>query len=520
MGAGKYERQQGPVRKQPLMRTGGAFMKKLWKKHKFIVLAVPLAVIVAVILVLAVRQMKTRAEVRNNIEAGNRYLEELDYERAIASYQQALDIDPKNVEANLGLAEAYDSNQMYAYAEAVYKDMLEQDDGQAEAYVKLAELYIRLEQLEEARDLLDTAVDKVENEEVSMLYEITRPEPPRVNHEEGAYSDRIRVELIPAEESHTIYYTLDGTEPTKESALYTEPLILRNGVTSIKTISMNSTGYSSDIATYEYDIQIEDVLVTLEEPVIERIIREKLSIPYGDPIYNDDIEQITQIYIVGNQVQTGENRYSVFLEEYQYTVDSRTYSLYGEGEIATLNDLRYMPFLEKVVVEYQPGLDISALASCSRVTELSLVGDGLENNALGVLSQMGQLTRLNLGWNEISDIQPLAALSNLTVLSVWGNQIRSIEPAGSLTQLVYLDFSDNQVSDIQPLSGLTNLQQLWMYRNQVTDIGAVTALSALQVLMVRDNPIGNPEAVRSIYPHLTRIDVDLLNLGTAEAEDL
>lgn len=493
-------------------------MKKLWKNHKFIVLAIPLAVVVAVILIMAVRQMQTRAEVRNNIEAGDRFLEELDYERAIASYQQALDIDPKNVEASLGLAEAYDGNQMYPYAEAVYKDMLDRDDAQSDAYVKLAELYIRQDRLDDARELLDTAIDRVDSEEVTALYAITRPEPPGISHDQGAYQDRIKVELLPAEETHTIYYTLDGTEPTAESPVYTEPLILRNGVTSIKTISMNSMGYSSDIATYEYDIQIEDVLVELEEPLIERIIREQLALPYGDPIYNDDIEQITQIYIVGNQVQTSENRYSVYLEENQYSVDGRTYSRSERGEIATLDDLRYMPFLEKVAVEYQPELDISALAQCSGVTELSLAGDDLENADLRVIGQMTQLTRLNLGWNQISDISALSGLANLTVLSLWGNNISDIGPAGSLSELTYLDFSGNQVSDIQALSGLSKLQQLWMYDNQVADIGTVTSLDALQVLMVRNNPIGNPEAVRGIYPHLTRLDVDLLNLGDKEKE--
>ncbi len=494
-------------------------MKTLWKKHKFIVLAVPLAVIVAVVILFAVRQMQSRAEVRNNIEAGNRYLEELDYERAIASYQQALEIDPKNVEANLGLAEAYDSNQMPGYAEAVYQAMLDRDDTQTDAYVKLAELYMRLDRLEEARELLDTAADKVDDEEIIVLRTITRPEPPSVSHEEGAYEERIRVALTPAEETHTIYYTLDGTEPTAESLVYTEPLILRNGETTIRAIAMNSMGYSSDIAAYVFDIRIEDVLVTLEEPVIERIIRNKLQLPYNEPIYNDDIEQITELYIVGNQVQAGENVFSVFLEEDQYSVDGRSYKPpYERGEIATLNDLRYMPFLERVAVAYQPQLDISGLAACGGVRELSLVGDGLGNSDLGVVGRMSQLTKLNLGWNGISDISSLSGLSNLTVLSLWGNEISSIQPAGGLTQLVYLDFSDNQVNDIQAVSGLVKLQQLWMYHNQVSDIGAVSGLEALQVLMVRDNPIGNPDAVRSVYPHLTRIDVDLLNLGASQAE--
>lgn len=492
-------------------------MKTLWKKHKFIVLAIPLAVIVAVVILFAVRQMQSRAEVRNNIEAGNRYLEELDYERAIACYQQALEIDPKNVEANLGLAEAYDSNQMPGYAEAVYHTMLDRDDTQTQAYVKLAELYMRLDRLEEARELLDIAAGKVEDEEVIILRTITRPEPPSVSHEEGAYQERIRVELIPAEETHTIYYTLDGTEPTAESLVYTEPLILRNGETTIRTIAMNSMGYGSDIATYAFDIEIQDVLVTLEEPVIERIIRSKLQIPYDEPIYNDDIEQITEIYIVGNQVQAGENVSSVFLEERQYTVDGRTYTpSYERGEIATLNDLRHMPFLERVAVAYQPQLDVSALAECGSVTELSLVGNGLGNGDLEVLGRMSQLTKLNLGWNGISDISSLANLSNLTVLSLWGNEIGSIQTAAGMTRLVYLDFSDNQVTDIQAVAGLGDLQQLWMYHNQISDISPVSGLGGLQVLMVRDNPIGNPDAVRSIYPHLTRIDVDLLNLGASE----
>lgn len=488
-------------------------MKKFWKNHKFIVLAIPLAVIVAVIIMFAVRQMQTRAEVRNNIEAGNRYLEELNYERAIVYYQQALDIDPKNVQANLGLAEAYDGNQMFAYAEAVYKDMLENDDAQADAYLKLAELYMRLDRLQEARELLDVAVDKVEDEEIIVLHEIARPQPPSVSHEAGAYEERIRVELIPAEETHTIYYTLDGTEPTAESPVYTEPLILRNGVTGIKTMSVNSMGYGSDIATYEFDIRIQDVLVTLEEPVMERIIRNKLQMSYDEPIYNDDIEQITEIYIVGSQVQEADDVRSVFLEEDQYSVDGWVYVPYERGDIATLNDLRHMPFLERVVVAYQPELDVSGLSACGTVKELSLVGDGLQDADLKTLGGMTGLEKLNLGWNGIKDISSLSGLTNLKVLSLWGNDIESIQPAGELAQLVYLDFSDNRVEDISGLSGLSGLRQLWMYSNQVTDISAVSGLKELQVLMVRDNPIGNPEAVRGIYPHLTRIDTDLLKLG-------
>ena len=488
-------------------------MEKIFRKRNYILLAILLAVILIVAAAVACRQVARSNEIKSSIEMGDLYLSELDYEQAIVSYQMALDIDARNTEANLGLAEAYEAQQMYAYAEAVYQNMLENDGTQAEAYERLAALYIQQGKLEEAKALLEQAVDRTDSDEIAGLYAETRPEAPGASYEPGAYTERIRVELLPADSSHTIYYTLDGSEPDMDSMLYDEPIILRNGLTAIKVMAVNPTGFQSDIVSYEYDMQIRSVTVTLEEPVIERIIRDKLEIPYNEPVYNDDIEQITQIYIVGDRVQSGSDDHSVYLEEKQYSADGYVYGVYGQGVIDSLNDLQYMPFLEKVAVEYQTGLDISALADCTEVKELSLVGDGLGSQDVEVLRNMPRLTKLNLGWNNISDISALSDLTELTSLGVWGNDISSIQAVSGLKQLTYFDFSDNRVADITPLSEMTGLQQLWMYHNQVTDISSVTNLGELRVLMLRDNPVGNPEAVRSIYPQLTRLDVDLLNLG-------
>jgi Leucine-rich repeat (LRR) protein len=82
-----------------------------------------------------------------------------------------------------------------------------------------------------------------------------------------------------------------------------------------------------------------------------------------------------------------------------------------------------------------------------------------------------------------------------------------------MTELTVLDISDNTVTDIAPLSSLASLRELWMYNNRVSEIAPVKNLASLQVLMVRNNPIADPEAVRPIYPHLTRIDTDLLGLA-------
>lgn len=491
-------------------------MNKLWKKHKLLVIGIPCVLVLALALFIGYVHLHRAAEVRECIESGNQYLSELDYEQAIASYRQALDIDEKNREANLGLAEAYDGNNMPLYAEAVYSNMLEDDDTQADIYEKLSDLYIRQDKLDEARELIDTAVEKVEDEAITELRYITRPEPPAVNVEGGKYSERFRLELYPSGEHQTIYYTLDGTVPTAESAVYSSPLILPNGVTSLKAMVMNATGYQSDIGSWEYDLQIQDVLVELEEPLIEKIIREKLGLSYDQPIYNDDIEQITELYIVGTSVGSGEDRFSVYLEENGYTVDGNEYDFYEEGQIHTLSDLQYMPFLERAAVIYQPDLDISALSSCKGLKELCLAGDTLESGDIRVLSGLSSLERLNLGWNQIQSIDALSGLTSLKSLGVWGNRISDIQAVSGLTNLEYLDFSDNMVEDITAVAGLDKLQQLWMYYNKVRDISCLSGLPNLTVLMLRDNPIADPEEIRSIYPHLTRIDVDLLGLGGTE----
>ena len=461
--------------------------KKTQKKYLLVLLALVL-IAIAVAAVLIALKVKSRNTWQEQYDLGMTYLDEGDYERAVVAFTKAIETEPKK----------------------------------AEAYEQLAQLYIQEDRLDEAKTLLETAVTVAQGDEETMeiiteLYYVSWPEPPTSSYEDGEYEDRIRVELYPSGEQQTIYYTLDGSDPTEESLVYTDSLILYNGVNTIKAIVVNTTGYQSDIAVFEYNVLIEDVLVELEEPVIEQIIRNKLGLSWDEPIRNDHIAQITELYIVGTGVATSADEASVTLQEDMYSVNGYSYSVPVYGNIETLSDVQYMPYLETVVAIYQPGLDISALAGCENLTSLSLVGDDLTSRSLQVLSGLTGLVQLNLGWNSIQSITSLSALTNLEVLSLWGNSLTDISPVSGLTQLTYLDFSDNFVTDITPVASLTNLTALWMYHNSVTDISPLENLVNLQVLMLRDNPIENPEVVRSIYPHLTRLDVDLLELGGEDA---
>lgn len=67
----------------------------------------------------------------------------------------------------------------------------------------------------------------------------------------GTYEEPQNVEITCKTEGTTIYYTLDGTEPTKESTKYTGAITVSK-TTTIKAIAYNAAGEASKVATATY----------------------------------------------------------------------------------------------------------------------------------------------------------------------------------------------------------------------------------------------------------------------------
>ncbi|MBM6920413.1 leucine-rich repeat domain-containing protein [Phocea massiliensis] len=439
---------------------------------------------------------------------GDKYLEELDYAHAVASFTKATEIDPNNKDAYLGLAQAYNGLEEYAQAEATYQQLLELDEKNTVAYRELAELYLRQQKLTEAKELLEKASGLVDDESIRALYEETSPEAPTFSVAPGAYDTRQAVSLVPAKEGHIIHYTLDGTTPTIDSLVYNEPIILRNGQTTIKAIAVSSYGFESEETTGAYTINLESQVVTFEDPNIEYAVRNVLNKYFGD-LYDDEVAQITSLCIVGDTVMDSSDAV-VFVEDgYQYWGSSWVYS--DMGPVKTLNDLQKMPFLKKFCIAYQEGLDITALSSASQLEELSLIHVGVSD--LSPIANLTNLKRLCVGSNAVTDLSPVANLTNLRSLAFWNNQVSDISAVSNLKELTYLDFAKNNVSDLSPIKGLEKLSDLWMYQNQVSDFSPLEDVSSLRVLMVRDNPISDKTSLQKVFPRLSRIDVDVIDRG-------
>ena len=78
---------------------------------------------------------------------------------------------------------------------------------------------------------------------------------PAFNPEEGTYTEAQTVSISCATEGATIRYTLDGTDPTENSAAYSIPLDI-NETTTVKAIALKSGYNNSEVASATYTIEI------------------------------------------------------------------------------------------------------------------------------------------------------------------------------------------------------------------------------------------------------------------------
>ena len=84
--------------------------KKKWLIPVIIGAAVALlAIILAVVLVIALTVSAPKRALKKQLNLGEKYLTELDYENAILAYEEALRIDPNNEEAYLALVGIYET---------------------------------------------------------------------------------------------------------------------------------------------------------------------------------------------------------------------------------------------------------------------------------------------------------------------------------------------------------------------------------------------------------------------------
>ena len=134
------------------------------------------AVLLAVVLLTACTSKAAKAV--EKVELGQKYLTEQNYTEAVASFTEAIGLDPENIPAYMGRAQAYTGLKQYDDAKADYTTAIEKTEDQpytqAEAYIGRAEVNELTTDNEDALsdyESASTALDKVDVEKITDVTE-------------------------------------------------------------------------------------------------------------------------------------------------------------------------------------------------------------------------------------------------------------------------------------------------------------------------------------------------------------
>ena len=141
------------------------------------------------------------------------------------------------------------------------------------------------------------------------------------------------------------------------------------------------------------------------------------------------------------------------------------------------------PILEKAIREYfkKPRYMELTERDLEYMTSLSFDDKKLTEVPKG-LEKLTKLERLDLQYNQLTDMKGLENLTQLTRLDLDHNKLTHVKGLEKLTQLRELDLENYQLTSVKGLEKLTQLEWLYLNHNQLT------SAKGLEKLSLENNP--------------------------------
>lgn len=173
-------------------------------------------------------------------------------EEAMEFYEKVLELDKSSFDICIALTDIFKQQKKYQLAEECMLTAIRRSPANIDAYRKLIDIYEEMENYNKITELLQ----KCDNKDIKMAFAAYNLSEPKVNVEEGKYEDSLTL-VLKTETKETIYYTLDGSEPTLNSNVYRKPITLEEGEYTLRAIGVNTKGMVSSELKKKYTIQLE-----------------------------------------------------------------------------------------------------------------------------------------------------------------------------------------------------------------------------------------------------------------------
>jgi len=216
--------------------------------------------------------------------------------------------------------------------------------------------------------------------------------------------------------------------------------------------------------------------VSFSSGLIERAVRETLGMEETTPIYESDLERVTQLLILGDKVYTDWNTY---ISDVNYTMPE------GNGTLFAFDDASKFPNLTVLGITDQKLYDLSFLKDT--IIERLCLCDNLIID-LAPLTEMPCLSELYLNGNPLSDITQLGNVPTIKVLDIGNTKVTDLLPlAGGRMQSLTL--FDAPITDYSPLLEMPQLETLKVNRLDETGIAVCSELTQLGSLAIDHTPV-------------------------------
>ncbi len=231
--------------------------KKKKRKHSRLNIAVSLLILFSIGFIVFVFYFMEHSE-SFQIGRGHHFYEEGNLTRAADNYKKAIKLNPENVQTKLSLAYCLRDMGDYLAFEELLNGIISSpnvtENDQSMAYKQLISHFLSKNDYEK----IDKILTSCNNEYVVKAYSEYQVWEPVLSHSGGYYNEIIPLK-ISCKTKGTIYYTLDGSEPTTGSSVYLgDTIFLRDGQEyTVKAIVVSEYGVISDCVTARFEIEVQ-----------------------------------------------------------------------------------------------------------------------------------------------------------------------------------------------------------------------------------------------------------------------
>lgn len=370
------------------------------------------------------------------------------------------------------LAEQFKEMGNYTKAEYTLSNAIA-DGGTAQLYKALCQTYVEQDKLLDAVTMLDNIADPQIKAELDAL----RPAAPTATPESGYFNQYVNVAITSTDGD--VYISSDGEYPSRKNEPFTGEFPLSGGETTIYAIAVSDTLLVSKLSIFNYTVAGVIEQVSLTDPALNQIVRQKLNVTEDHVLYTNQLWGITELEITPEVKDLSALSLITFLE--QLTIPEGEYE--NLGTISSLSSLRELK-IDGVTLTSE---NLKAIAALPKLQSLTLSRCNL--SGISDLAGATNLTALDLSSNTLQDLSALKEMKELKYLNLSHNAITSLAHLSELKKLEELDVSFNALKTSTELSACTGLKKLFIGNNSLTQLGGIEKLTALTSLYAENNKL-------------------------------